>query len=91
MSNVPEQSFYLQHIPQSEYRRIVSQDAPERQVMDIGLSHLGIQDPELKQQLVEKIRLESDHFLRVLMTESACEKLIKSAYIDSLLAALGLL
>ena len=91
MTNTQDNNFYLQHIPQSEYRRILSKETPERQVMDIGLHHLGLTDPIQKQQLVEKIKEETEKFLRVLVTPAACETILESAYLSTILASLGLL
>ena len=91
MTNTQDNNFYLQHIPQSEYRRILSKETPERQVMDIGLHHLGITDPIQKKQLVEKIKAETEQFLRVLVSEPACEVILDSAYLNTILASLGLL
>ena len=90
MTNTQDNNFYLQHIPQSEYRRILSKKTPERQVMDIGLHHLGITDTLQKQQLVEKIKEETERFLRVLVSEPASEVILKSAYLHTILASLGL-
>ncbi len=81
--------FYLEYIPQSEYRRIQSKEGHAREVMDIGVSHLHIQDPVLMQEVKDKILLETETLLRAILPEETSQKVMEGAHLQSLLAALG--
>ena len=87
-----QENFYLEAIPQSEYRRINSKRrVNERQLLDLNLSPLSLSDATLKAELKLKIKTEIMGALHTLLPDSTLEDLNQDKLLNPIYSGLDLL
>ncbi len=87
--DIKRNSFYTEHIPQSEYRRIEKRSRGDRTKITTKLTLPTLSDSE-KKTLKEKIIQENNQLLSILLPPSLAAQVTPELYLNSLLTELGL-
>lgn len=82
-----DRRFFLEHIPQSEYRRVRHRSGGPSYV-DIQLDSLSSLSPEEKQWVADKVRSLAESLAQVLLPSELAEKECQSEYWQGILSEL---
>ncbi|MCP4049599.1 MAG: hypothetical protein GY730_02710 [bacterium] len=92
MKDSQQQSFYMNHIPQSEYRRLRKGRAGKLPYqMDIAMESLGIKDEADRKAVREKIKLEGEKIVKSILPESIWESFFNSSCFEEIYRKLDIL
>jgi|GEM_PF-4245925 len=84
-------NFYLESIPQSEYRRINSKRrVSERQLLKLDVSALTHLKKNEKEQIKQKILTEVDSVFHALLSDETIDGLDREALLNPIFKALGI-
>jgi hypothetical protein len=83
--------FYLQHIPQSDYRRDKGdKEVNPDYVLDVGLKALNLKDNVLKKELVDKIKEAGTRIVKAVIPDDKHEMIISGRCLKEIYSKLGL-
>ncbi|NBV42217.1 hypothetical protein EBR96_05555 [bacterium] len=82
--------FFLQQVPQSEYRRIREKKDGDTTYLDIHLNPINIKDPALIQELIARIEGQADLIYSILLPDREWNPEFKSKLLSQIFSSLGI-
>jgi hypothetical protein len=86
-------TFYLRHVPQSEYRRLQERKESKEKayLLDLELNNLGIKDEKLRAVVVELIYSEGRKVIESILPEDLWDEVLNGECFVEIYKKLGLL
>ncbi|MFC1770771.1 hypothetical protein ACFLZV_02690 [Candidatus Margulisiibacteriota bacterium] len=86
------ETYYLRHVPQSEYRRLQErkEEKEKSYLLDLDLKNLGLKDKEVMAHLTEIIFNEGKKIVESSLPEEMWEEVIKGPCFKKICKKLGL-